>query len=256
MENFIVGALTVFSLLTVLWLWSVAIRNASIIDIAWGAGFVLLFWIWRALAEVPASDALTCIVTIWGARLSIYIAWRNSGKGEDPRYVEMRKRAGQSFWWRSLYKVFWLQGALMVIIATPLFVVNNLETPERPLSAEVALICVWLIGFAFEAGGDWQLARFKKDPNNRGKVLDRGFWRYTRHPNYFGDALQWWAFGVYAAIVSGQWWVLISPVIMNHFLVHVSGAKLLEQSLAQTKPHYAEYIRTTARFVPGPKKRI
>jgi steroid 5-alpha reductase family enzyme len=256
MENFSIGAALIFGSLSVLWVVSVLIRNASIIDIVWGAGFVLLMWTWRILADVPASDVLTAIVTIWGIRLSIYIGWRNIGKGEDPRYVEMRQRAGHSFWWRSLYKVFWLQGTLMLIIALPLLAANERTTFETNLALDSALLLVWLCGFAFEAGGDWQLARFKKNAANRGKVCDRGFWRYTRHPNYFGDALQWWAFGVYGAAVSGQWWVLISPVIMNFFLVHVSGAKLLEQSLAKSKPQYAEYIRITSRFVPWPRKML
>jgi steroid 5-alpha reductase family enzyme len=177
-----------------------------------------------------------------------FLLWRNWGEGEDFRYANWRSEAGPKWWWYSFFKVYLLQGALMWIISVPLLMAQfNHRANLGPL--EIMAVVLWLIGFSFEAGGDCQLARFKANPDNRGMVLNTGFWRFTRHPNYFGDAMQWWAFFLFA-LGAGAWWTFYAPLIMTVLLLKVSGVVMLEKTLVQTKPEYAEYIRRTPAFLP------
>jgi steroid 5-alpha reductase family enzyme len=244
--------------MTLLWVVSLILRNSSIVDIFWGAGFVLVNWIYFALAPEgsPARKWLMVIlVTVWGLRLSLYILWRNWGKEEGFCYRKWREEAGAAWWWRSYFKVFVLQGILLLIISSPLLAAQRGVTPARLTLVDFVAILVWIIGFSFEAGGDLQMARFKADPANRGKVLDRGVWRYTRHPNYFGDATQWWSYYLIAA-AAGGYLTIVSPIIMTTLLLRVSGVALLERTLRETKPQYRDYIETTSAFVPWlPKRR-
>lgn len=248
-EIYGIGLAAALGLMTLLWLISLRLRNASIVDIFWGAGFVVLGWLYFVLTPAAALERkllLLGLVAIWGLRLSLYIFARNRGKGEDFRYVAMRQAAGARWWWHSYFQVFVLQGALMWLISAPLLA-GQLGT--RPLGLLDFLgVLVWAIGFFFEAAGDWQLARFKADPANRGQVMNRGVWRYTRHPNYFGDAAQWWGFFL-IALAAGGWMTAFSPLLMTFLLVRVSGKALLEKSLAQ-RPGYREYIAATNGFVP------
>jgi steroid 5-alpha reductase family enzyme len=234
-----------------LWLVSIRLKDVSIVDAAWGLGFVVVAWTIALFQGVigPNRWMLLAVLTIWGVRLSAYILIRNHGKPEDYRYAAMRRRSPANFWWWSLFKVFWLQAALVNLISFPvvLALTSNSEAIE-PLI--IAGLIVWLIGFVFEAGGDWQLSRFKKNPENRGKIMTSGLWSLTRHPNYFGDATQWWGLTLTSLGLGAPWWVLISPVIMNFFLVQVSGAKLLEDSAMSQRPGYAEYAAKTPRFLP------
>ncbi len=244
--------LTILGLMTLLWLVSLALKNSSIVDIFWGAGFVVANWVAFALTPngMGARNWIIAIlVTVWGLRLSLYILSRNWGKPEDFRYRAWRKQAGASWWWRSFFKVFLLQAVLLWLIAAPLAAAQTGAHPNALTIFDFVAIPVWLVGFYFEAAGDWQLSRFRADPANKGKVMSTGVWRYTRHPNYFGDATQWWAFFL-VAIGAGGWWTIFSPVIMTLLLLRVSGATLLEKSLKKTKPGYAEYIATTSEFVP------
>ncbi|MCB9437025.1 MAG: DUF1295 domain-containing protein [Anaerolineales bacterium] len=245
----------ILGLLTLLWLLSLRLKDSSIIDIFWGLGFVVLAVFYNIFAThgyEPRQTLLTTLVAIWGLRLGGYIYWRNHGKGEDPRYQKWRKAAGDAWWWRSYFKVFVLQGVLMNIIAIPLLAAQYYDADSFNILDALGAV-IWLIGFAFEAGGDWQLARFKANPANKGKVLDTGFWRYTRHPNYFGDACQWW--GYYAiALAAGGWWSIFAPALMTLLLMRVSGVTLLEKSLVETKPQYREYIRKTSAFIPRPPR--
>lgn len=259
LELYAIGALIILGLMTVVWLVSLALRNSSIVDVVWGTGFVVSNWVYFALAPdgFPARKWLIGIlVTIWGVRLSLYILWRNWGKGEDFRYQKWRTEAGRKWWWQSFFQVFLLQGFLMWIISAPLLAAQLGSTPDELNLLDFAAIPVWAIGFFFEAAGDWQLARFKADPANKGRVLRTGVWRYTRHPNYFGDATQWWAYYLVAAAASGGFWTILSPIIMTVLLLRVSGVTLLEKTLTTTRPGYQEYIESTSAFVPWfPRKR-
>lgn len=244
-------------MMTIVWIGSIATRDASLVDRFWGLTFVVLAWSYATTAwtsfDMPwHRQLLVALVTIWGLRLSVYISWRNWGHGEDPRYAAMRAAGGPQWGLQSLLTVFGLQALLAWIIAAPLFAALTSAQPPSP-ALIVLGATAWLVGFAFEAGGDWQLARFKANPANRGQVLDTGFWRYTRHPNYFGDALCWWGFYLLAAAVGG-WWTIFGPVVMTVLLRKVSGVALLEKSLVNAKPAYREYIRRTNAFIPGPRR--
>jgi steroid 5-alpha reductase family enzyme len=190
-------------------------------------------------------------VAVWAVRLSIFITARNWGHEEDRRYQAIRRRNEPGFAFSSVYRVFIFQAVLAWIISLPLHGAVN-GTSELGTLDYIG-VALWIVGFAFEAGGDWQLARFRRDPANAGKVMDRGFWRYTRHPNYFGDACVWWGFYC-IALSAGAWWSIIGPAIMTVLLLKVSGVKLLERDIGQRRPDYAEYIRRTNAFIPGPRK--
>jgi steroid 5-alpha reductase family enzyme len=244
--------LIILVLMTLLWLLSLALKNASIVDIFWGTGFVVVTWISFLLTPqgtFARKLLLSLLVTIWGLRLSLYILWRNWGKPEDFRYQAWRKENGAAWWWRSFFKVFFLQGILMWIIAAPLVAAQISAQPDHLIWLGCVAVLLWLYGFTFEAAGDWQLARFKANPNNKGKLLTTGVWRYTRHPNYFGDATQWWAYYL-LALSAGGWWTIFSPILMTILLLRVSGVTLLEKNLKEQKPEYKEYAETTSEFIP------
>jgi len=238
-----------------LWLASLVLRDASIVDIYWGLGFVLIAWVAFAVAEDHGarSRIVTLLTTLWGARLATHLAWRNAGRGEDFRYVRMREQHEKRFWLVSLYLVFGLQGLLMWVVSLPIQAVQGLgqTAPLGPLDALGGGL--WALGVGFEAIGDWQLARFRADPVNRGRVCDRGLWRWTRHPNYFGDAVMWW--GLYCfATAAGAAWTAFGPLVMTILLLEVSGVALLERSLRESRPGYAEYAARTSSFFPLPPR--
>lgn len=253
----LVALAAVTATMTLVWAVSLMIRDASIVDVFWGLGFVLVAWIYFFLTEPETLRRYLVVglVTLWGARLSGYILWRNWGKGEDYRYRAMRERSPSTFAWRSLVTVFWLQAALLWVISIPLLQAQRAARPEGLVWLDLLGLLFFLVGFAFEAGGDWQLARFKSDPENEGKVLDRGFWCYTRHPNYFGDAMVWWSFFLFAAATPGSLWTIYSPILMTFLLVRVSGVALLEKDLKHKKPEYRDYIERTSAFLPWFPKR-
>jgi steroid 5-alpha reductase family enzyme len=240
-------------LLASAWVLSLVRRDAGVIDLFWGLGFILVAWGSFVAAEPSSRDALPpLLTTIWGLRLSGYLAWRNHGRPEDYRYRALRDRHGPRFPIISLFTVFALQGVVMWVVSLPL-PGAQIDPATQPVW-QIAGAAVWLAGLVFESVGDWQLARFKSDPAHQGQVMDRGLWRYTRHPNYFGDFLVWW--GLYAVCVGAgaPWWTAVGPAVMSVFLMKVSGVTLLEQTLRQTKPGYAEYERTTNAFFPGPSR--
>ena len=250
------GLVAALGLTTLVWLSSLIKRDVSIVDIFWSLGFVMLAWFYRS--QVPLESLrqtlVPILVTVWGLRLSLYILWRNWGQGEDYRYAAMREKWGQSFPLLSLPIVFWLQGVLFWIIAAPLLQVQASRSPAEATWLDVLGFVLFAIGFYFESVGDYQLARFKADPANRGKVMDRGLWRYTRHPNYFGDATLWWGFGCFALATTGSLWTLVGPIVMTFLIVKVSGVALLEKGLGDTKPKYREYVRRTSAFIPWPPR--
>jgi len=238
--------------MVVLWLLSLRLKDASIVDIFWGLGFVLVSW--STFAVVPAGlrgVILAVLTTVWGVRLAGYIGWRNHGKGEDSRYKAMRDYRGNSFWWFSLISVFALQGVVMWLISLPVQIGQVAESSMGILN--FAGVGIWLIGFLFESAGDYQLAKFKSHPDSRGKVMDRGLWRFTRHPNYFGNSLIWWGL-FFVAVTWSTAWLVISPIFMTFLLVKVSGVALLERDLAGRSEEYRDYIRRTSAFIPWPPK--
>ncbi len=251
-ELYLLGGLIVAVFMTVIWLVSLVLKNSSIVDIFWGPGFVLLAWLFFYLTpQVDWQRKLLMVipVSIWGLRLSFYILKRNWGKAEDFRYRKWREEAGDKWGWLSLFRVFLLQGLIMWVISIPLLAAQAAGAQPALAWLSIPAVIVWAVGFFFEAVGDWQMMRFKADPTNAGRVMKRGLWSYTRHPNYFGDAVQWWGFFL-LAMVSGGWWTIYSPLLMTFFLLRVSGVTLLEKTLKETRPGYAEYIRTTSAFVP------
>jgi steroid 5-alpha reductase family enzyme len=252
------AALAVAVLMIGTWLVSLALTNASIVDITWGLGFVVVAWVSALRSEGSAGPAslIVAMITLWGVRLGAYLFWRNHGKGEDYRYVAMRRHWGKRFWIISLGTVFGLQGVLMWVVSLPVQVAHVGDFRDSALSSALVVIgaALYVLGLGFEVIGDLQLARFKANPANDGKVMRVGLWRFTRHPNYFGDACVWWGVGLVALSVTGTWWALIGPLVMNVLLVRVSGVALLERSLRKRKPDYEEYVRTTSAFVPRPPR--
>jgi steroid 5-alpha reductase family enzyme len=240
-----------------LWLVSLRIRDVSIVDVYWGPGFALIAALCFELTPegAPVRKLLvTALAFLWGARLGLYLFWRNHGRGEDPRYGAMRARHGEKFARVSLVTVFGLQALLMWFISLPLQVAQVSPVPAGLTPLDLIGAVLWAVGIFFEAAGDWQLARFKADPANGGRVMDRGLWRYTRHPNYFGDFLVWWGFFLIACATPIGWRMFPSPLLMSYFLMRVSGVPLLERSLSRRKPAYREYVERTSAFFPRPPR--
>jgi len=242
----------VLAYMTAVWLVSLALRNASIVDAFWGLGFVLLAVVYFVTTDgfIGRQILITSLVAVWGLRLSLYILWRNWGQGEDYRYRAFREKAGEKFWWVSFFQVFLLQGVLLWLISAPVLAAQFYGSPDGLTVVDGLGALVWGVGFFFEAVGDWQLVRFKADPANKGKVMDSGLWRYTRHPNYFGDATAWWGYFVIAAGTVEGLWTVFSPILMTMLLLRVSGVALLEKAQVQTKPQYRAYIESTSAFLP------
>jgi steroid 5-alpha reductase family enzyme len=238
--------------MTAIWLLSLVLRNAGIVDVFWGLGFLVVALVYLASGDgfIGRRVLITTLVATWGLRLSLHILHRNWRKGEDYRYREWRERAGANFWWRSFFQVFLLQGVLLWVISAPLLAAQFYESPDNFTVVDVLGALVWGVGFFFESVGDWQLARFKSDPANKGKVMNTGLWRYTRHPNYFGDATVWWGLFIIAAATGRGAWAVFSPVVMTFLLLRVSGVALLEKKQAKTKPEYREYVESTSAFLP------
>lgn len=244
-------ALVIAGMMLAVWVISVAIRDASIVDILWGPGFVVVAWVnlWASDGHTVRATLLVAMASAWGLRLGIHLAMRNIGKGEDFRYQAMRRRAGDRFWITSLIRVYAVQGAAMWVVSLPLQL-GIRESSQGWAALWFVGAAVFLVGFGFEAIGDWQLARFKADPASAGQVMDRGLWRYSRHPNYFGDACAWWGIGLVAASVLGGVVGLVGPLLITWLLMKVSGVPLTEKSMAKRRPGYDEYIRRTSSFLP------
>ncbi len=252
------AALTIVVMMIATWLLSLALTNASIVDIAWGLGFVAVAWSVRLRID-DGLDArqwpLVAMTTVWGLRLAGYLFWRNRGHGEDYRYRAMRKKYGPRFGLISLGTVFLLQGSLMFVVSLPVQLGQIDDTRSLGVVAVIGVV-VYLVGLGFEVVGDTQLARFKADPASAGTVMDRGLWRYTRHPNYFGDACVWWGIGLVAAETGIGAWGLIGSALMTVLLRRVSGVTLLERSLVKRRAGYVEYVARTSPFLPRPPKDV
>jgi steroid 5-alpha reductase family enzyme len=249
------GLIAAAALAALAWPLSVYLRNVAIVDSLWSL-MILLQALVYAIGSTGASlqglsprgILVLTLVAVWALRLSAYITWRNRGHGEDRRYRAIRARNEPYFAIKSLYLVFMLQAVLAWIISLP--VLGAILGQSAAALPDYAGIAIWVVGFLFEAGGDWQLAHFKADPANRGKVMDRGFWAYTRHPNYFGECCQWW--GLYLIAVSaGAWWSIAGPLVLSVLLIRVSGISLLEKDISDRRPGYPDYVRRTNAFFPG-----
>ena len=250
------GLFLILVVVSLLWMLSVILRNVSIVDLFWGMGFVMVdaWYFYSTESFGPRQIILFLLVTIWGLRLSLYLAWRNIGNGEDFRYREFRKNYGKNYWWISFFQTFLLQGVLMWLISSTLWGVNRFQATTSLTTLDSIALLIWTFGFVFEAGGDYQLSKFRSDPANKGKVLNTGFWKFTRHPNYFGDAAVWWGYGL-LCISAGSYWFALGSVFMTLLIIKVSGVALLEKTLKSQKPGYAEYVRKTSSFLPWfPKK--
>lgn len=250
----IVSAIAVLTYMVGWFIASLFLGRNDIADVAWGPGFIVAAAASLAAGGVysPRALLLCCLVVIWGARLALHIHVRDRGRGEDPRYRTWREQWGRWFLPRSFLQVFMLQGAFLALVAAPVIFVN--ASPASPLGALDALgTLVWLVGFIFEAAGDLQLLRFRRDPANRGRLMTEGLWRYTRHPNYFGEVTLWWGVWLVALSVPGGWATVIGPLTITGLILKVSGIPLLERRY-DGRPDFEAYRRRTSAFFPLPPR--
>ncbi len=250
------AAVAVAALMLLMWLLSLRLHDASIADPVWGPAFVLV----AAVAALAGGGdgarrwLLLVLSAAWGTRLGIHLIVRKRrDPGEDSRYARMREAHGDRFALWSLVVIFGLQALMVLVVSLPLQVAA--QRPHALSALALPGVVLFAVGLAFEAVGDRQLQRFKSDPASRGQVMDRGLWRYTRHPNYFGDACVWWGIWLVALPAGGTWWTAIGPLLMTFLLVRVSGKALLERDIGSRRAGYAEYVRRTSGFVPLPPRR-
>lgn len=234
------------------WVVSLWRRDVSVVDPLWSLFFLLAVLTYRELLpKTPRGDLVLWLVALWALRLAGYLLWRNWGQPEDRRYRKMRERNQPGFWWKSLYLVFGLQAALASVLSLPLWWAVGSHGELGSLDALGVLL--WLVGFFFESIADLQLAHFRSI-NHGTDVLARGLWRYTRHPNYFGEALLWWGYFLLAA-AAGGWWTVFAPLLMTFLLLRVSGVALLEADIGERRPDYRRYIARTSAFLPRAPRR-
>ncbi len=250
-HGFAGGLAVALAAFSVVWLISLVLKNASIVDVFWGPGFVLVGSYYAlVVVDRPTMRGLVVLllVTAWALRLALHIGFRNAGSGEDFRYRRWREEAGRNFWWISLVKVFLLQALVLWIVSSPLLLAHL--GGREPFSVlDVVGLVIWAFGFVFEAAADFQLNRFKKDPANTGRVMRSGLWSFSRHPNYFGEAVMWWGIAL-LTLASGGWLAFISPLMVTFLLLRISGVTMLDAALAERRPGYEDYIASTPAFVP------
>lgn len=254
-ELLIQSAIVVFIYFFIFFIVAQVIKNNSIVDMGWGAGFVLLalYNLIVSGAVVERNMIITVLVAIWGLRLAYYIVRRNWGKPEDFRYAKWRREWGRWLVPRAFFQVFMLQGVMMLIIGYPIILVNASPQPGLNFSDYLGVL-VWVAGFFFESVGDKQMAEFKKDPANKGQIIKTGLWKYSRHPNYFGEAMMWWGIFLLALSVPLGWSGIISPLTITVLLLFVSGVPMLEKKY-KDNPEFLEYAKVTSKFFPWfPKK--
>jgi len=254
MNYFVILALILFVYMSSWFVLSLLKKRNDVADVAWGLGFVLLTWTSFFLGEGEGFRGLLVglLVSIWGIRLAWHIHARNKGKVEDYRYAKWREEWGKWFYLRSYTQVYLLQGALLFLIVLPILFINkSIGTSLNYL--DFFGMAVWALGFIFESVGDAQLARFIKDPNNKGKLMQSGLWRYTRHPNYFGEVTQWWGLWIIALSVPNGIYGIIGPLTITFLILKVSGIPMLEKKMEEN-PEFAEYKKRTSIFIPLPTK--
>lgn len=255
------SAALVFGLMTLLWVASVFLRDASIVDPWWSMAFLLVTAHTAARTGLtPGKALLLAMVAAWALRLWGYLLLRSRGKPEDPRYAGFREKYGADrYWWFSFFQVFLLQGVLVVVISAPLQLAGAAAAPDPVTLLDLLGLAVFAAGFVIEAVADAQLASYRRakargGADAPGPVLDTGLWRYTRHPNYFGEALLWWGFWIAVLDAPWGWATAFAPALMTFLLVKVSGVAMLDAHMAAKRPAYAEYMRRTSAFVPFPPR--
>ena len=247
--------LAVLLYMTVWFLLALWRRRNDLADIAWGGGFIVaaLTAVLLQAGLTPRARLVVLLVILWGLRLAVHIGLRNLGKGEDERYRKWREEWGRHWLFRSYLQVFLLQGFLLYLISLPvIWIILVKPSPWNGLDA--IGLAVWIVGFFFEALGDFQLARFKKDPANRGKIIQQGLWRYSRHPNYFGEVTLWWGIYLLALSTPGGWMMIIGPLTITFLILKVSGIPLLEKKYVNNAA-FQEYARRTSAFFPLPPRK-
>ena len=234
------------------WLYSVIKNNVTIADSLWGIGFVLIAWItyFQSDGFLPRKIILVSLVTLWGLRLFIHITKRNRGKGEDPRYTEWRKEYGDKFRFVSLFKVFLVQALFLWIISLSMQAGELSPTPDYITFFDIAGLIIWTSGFLIESFADYQLASFLKNPDNKGKVMNTKLWKYSRHPNYFGESSMWWGIFIIALSVPYGFVTVISPVVITYTLLKITGVTLMEETIFKDNPEYKKYVEITSSFIP------
>ncbi len=244
------AALAVLLYMVAVFVIATLLKDNSIVDIAWGPGFLLIALASLAVQTTspPRSLLLLVLVAVWAFRLAGHIFARSRGKGEDYRYAAWRRDWGKMFYLKSFFFIFMLQGFLMLIIGYPIVFVASTEQPGLNL-LDWAGVAVWCVGFAVETIGDYQLFMFKRNQANKGKIMRSGIWRYTRHPNYIGEAVLWWGVFLIALSAPWGWTTIVSPVTITFLLLRVSGVAMLEKKYS-SNPEYEEYKRTTNAFIP------
>ncbi len=254
-NTFLIAAIIIFCYMTGLFVIALIRRDNSIADIAWGFGFVIVAWatLWIVGSFYPRQIMACSLILIWGSRLSIRIFFRNLGKPEDPRYRKWREEWGRFFIFRSYLQVFILQGVILLVNISPVLIINTTSDGNLILLDALGLL-VWLTGFFFESVGDYQLDLFLKEPKNRGNIMDRGLWYYTRHPNYFGEITMWWGIYIIALSVPYGWIGFVGPMTITLMIVFVSGIPMTERLMEKT-PGFEEYRRRTSVLIPWFPKR-
>jgi steroid 5-alpha reductase family enzyme len=250
------NALWVAAMMGVLWLWSLYRRDASVVDPWWSIGYLLVsLSTASAFPATPGRILLATLVAIWAFRLWAYLLIRSWGQPEDSRYQAFRKHYGEHrYGWVSLFQVFGLQGVLIVLLSTPLQVALSKQGPDLITLTDLLGTALCVFGIVFEALADAQMAAFKRRPDSAGKVMDKGLWGYSRHPNYFGECVLWWGFWICSVDAGWAWLTVLSPITMTYLLLKVSGVAMLEPALSQRRPGYADYIKRTPAFVPWPRR--
>jgi steroid 5-alpha reductase family enzyme len=254
-ETALFSAAVVWLYMSLWFLVALVRKDNSLADVAWGLGFVLLAGLTLFRGDVlrPRPLLVSCLVLVWGVRLAVHIFRRNRERGEDPRYAAWRKSWGPWFVPRSYLQVFLLQGAFLLVVSSPVLFVNAVSGPGLG-ALDTAGAAIWLSGFVLETVADAELARFKRNPSNKGRIMTEGLWKYSRHPNYFGEAVMWWGIFVIAVSVRGAWPTIVGPILITVLLTRVSGVPMLERKYAGN-PEFAAYARRTSAFFPWfPKK--
>jgi steroid 5-alpha reductase family enzyme len=249
---FTVNLAAALAFMTAGWVISLVRKNVTIADSLWGPGFVIIAWLtfFCAGGFLGRKILLVTLVSLWGLRLFLHLHGRNKGKAEDPRYGAWREKHGPNFWIISLFKVFWIQALFQWAIAFGVQYGQMAEAPARFTAWDVLGALIWIIGFAMESFADRQLGDFVKRPENKGKILRTGLWRYSRHPNYFGESMMWW--GIFLIVMAVPWgiWTIISPILITYTLLKLTGVTLMEETIFGENPDYQDYIKRTSAFVP------
>ncbi len=230
-------------------------KRNDVADVAWGLGFVLMTWVSFILSDDSDTRGILVgiLVSIWGLRLAWHIHTRNKGKTEDYRYLAWRKEWGKWFFIRSYFQVYFLQGIFLFLIVLPVLIINKNVGASLQL-LDFLGVTVWILGFYFEAVGDAQLSEFIKNPENKGKIMQKGLWAYTRHPNYFGEVTQWWGIWLVALYTPSGWLGIIGPITITFLILKVSGIPMLEKKMAEN-PAFQNYKKRVSMFFPLPAKK-